>query len=85
MYDSATVNMPSTDIVFTPTGSHVIVAGTDGGIRICAPGRDLRAAPPARTWRAHHGIVSAVDVSVDGRWVVSAGLYRQLKLWRVPE
>ena len=84
-YDSATVNMPSTDIVFTPTGSHVIVAGTDGGVWIWALGRDGRPAPPAPTWRAHRGTVSAVDVSVDGRWLVSAGLDRQLKLWRVPE
>lgn len=83
-YDTITVNMPSTDIVFTPTGSDVVVAGTEGGVWMWALGSDGRATPPAWTWRAHHGTVVAVDVLRNAHWQLSAGLDRQLKLWRLP-
>ena len=83
-YDTATVNMPSTDIVFSSTGSHVVVAGTDGGVWMWALGSEGQARPPARTWRAHHGTVTAVDVSADVRWLISGGIDSQLKLWRMP-
>lgn len=83
--DTATVNMPSTDITFTPSGSHVVVAGTDGGVWMWALDSEGRATPAAKTWPAHYGTVTAVDLSKDSRWLISAGLDRQLKLWRMPQ
>ena len=76
--------MLSTDIVFTATGSQVVVAGTEGGMWMSALNSDRRATPPAKSSSVHHGTVTAVDVSSDTCWLILAGLDRQLELWRMP-
>jgi WD40 repeat protein len=80
--DTATVNMPSTDVTFSADGGRVVVAGTDGGVWHWALERDGRPIPPATTWLAHHGTVTSVDLARDGTWVVTAGLDGRLRLWK---
>ncbi len=82
--DTATVNMPSTDVVYVPNGSRLAVAGTDGGVWLWNLDQGGRAGATAHTWQAHRGTTTAVDISSDAQWVLSAGLDRQLRLWRMP-
>ena len=82
--DTATVNMPSTDVVFSANGSRLAVAGTDGGVWLWNIDQGGRVGAPAHTWLAHRGTTTAVDISSDAQWVLSAGLDRQLRLWRMP-
>ena len=80
--DTATVNMPSTDVIFSSDGRRIVVAGTDGGVWHWALDAVGHPIPPATRWPAHDGTVTSVDLSRDGAWVITAGLDRRLRLWR---
>jgi WD40 repeat protein len=59
------------------------LTATGGGVRATADGRGVRVVDAGGQARRlnHAALVSAVDVSPDGRYVVTAGGYRFAKLW----
>jgi RNA polymerase sigma factor (sigma-70 family) len=78
-----------TAIAFSADGKRLVSGSGDGSVRLW----DVTTGKPLRVWRAHEARrpvrlwrwikagVTAVDISPDGRWVLSAGSEQRLRLW----
>ena len=85
-----TLNQPQGElnaVVFTPDSKHILAAGVDRRIHQWRFSSTNEPAlnPVVQSRFAHEAAITALAVSVDGRWLASAASDRTLKLWRLPE
>ena len=63
---------------FSKDGSRLLAAGA-GGIALL----DVKDGHLVRRFQGHQGIVNCADLSMDGKWIVSSGEDRSVRLWDV--
>jgi WD40 repeat protein len=77
------------NLVFSADGKRMASAAVDGSVRFW----DVTTGRPIHVWRAHEARrqlpgqptgkdgVNALDMTPDGRWIISAGSEKHLRLW----
>jgi WD40 repeat protein len=66
---------------FLPDGQRFLSTGGDGGLYLW----DLRNGQKLHSFKGHTSLVYAVAVSRDGRYALSCGMDKTLRLWRLPD
>jgi RNA polymerase sigma factor (sigma-70 family) len=78
-----------TTLVFSASGQHLASAASDGSVRLW----DAATGRPTHVWRGHDAArpipfstarvagVQALDMTSDGRWIVSVGSEERLRAW----
>ena len=85
-----TLNQPQGElnaVAFTPDGQHILAAGNDKRIHLwrfvskTAPALN----PVVHSRFAHEAAITALDVSTDGKFLITSAADRTLKLWSLPD